>query len=159
MDGTISAIQVGRDVMSLASHQKLLSRNPCTALDNLRCGWLALTCQKASRISENKPRALGIAMDIDQSSSKILCHCLVATTFILGVHSVQPIWDCQGWHIRTQSCITKSATVSVAAQNAGGDSDHPIGSTKGIAINYWSPFLVGNKTPSQIESLGFKFIR
>ena len=50
----------------------------------------------------------------------------------------------------TSVALARSATVSIAAQKAGGDLDQPIGRTKGIEINWLSPFLVGNKTPEQI---------
>ena len=51
--------------------------------------------------------------------------------------------------------LAKLTTVSVPVQNAGGDLDQPIGRTKGIAISCLSPSLVGNRTPSRIESSGF----
>ena len=54
--------------------------------------------------------------------------------------------------------LAKSATVLVTAQKADGDSDQPIGRTKGIAISYLFPILVGNKIPYRIESAGFRFI-
>jgi hypothetical protein len=62
-----------------------------------------------------------------------------------------------------QSCsmalFAKSATVSVAAQKAGGDYFHPIGRTNGTAMSWRSPLRDGKRTPRRSASSGRKPIR
>ena len=56
--------------------------------------------------------------------------------------------------------LTKLATASVAAQNAGGDSFHPIGRTKGATMSCHLLGHDGKRTPrSQIALFGQRLIQ
>ena len=71
------------------------------------------------------------------------------------------------WEIRSESilfvssivALARSTMVLVPVQNAGGNLDQPIGRTKGIAIDYLCPFLVGNRTLKWSKLSGFRFIQ
>ena len=49
--------------------------------------------------------------------------------------------------------VVRLAIVLVAAQNAGGDSFHPMGRVRGSLINGSSPCLAGNSTPAWVHCM------
>jgi hypothetical protein len=51
--------------------------------------------------------------------------------------------------------LARSATVSVDSVNIGGDSDQPMGNTRGKPMSFYSPSRAGKRTPS----LGTHFAR